>query len=147
MAKRTTRRKTATKKAAGSPRKGRTEKSKDTEQEKSQEISNREIAHQKLGDLTRPILKEYGVSAFDEVVSRLENTVTDFSQEVSTLFEAMVSRAKEDHERMKSLLTREDVDEPEVEEEVDTPLEETEISEYEKRLERQERQKQSGSDE
>jgi hypothetical protein len=105
--------------------------------------ANREIAFQKLEELASPILDKYGVTAFDELVSRLEDTVKGYTEEVDALFKEMVSQSREDYERMKSLLTGQDPDEVEQEETVE---EEETMSEIEKRLERQEKEKSSAKD-
>lgn len=106
--------------------------------------TNREVAFDKLQMLTSPILEKYGVAAFDELVSRLENTVKEYTEEVDALFKEMVSQSREDHERMKTLLTGQEPEETEEEE----TAEETEeaMSEYEKRLERMEKEKSSEKD-
>jgi hypothetical protein len=105
--------------------------------------TNREIAFQKLQELASPILEKYGVTAFDELITRLEDTVKGYTEEVDALFKEMVSQSREDYERMKSLLTAQEPDEVEQEE---TEVEEETMSEIEKRLERQEKEKSSAKD-
>ncbi|MFC1620353.1 hypothetical protein ACFL45_11195, partial [Candidatus Neomarinimicrobiota bacterium] len=75
---------------------------------------------------------------FDELVTRLEGTVKGYTEEVDALFKEMVSQSREDYERMKSLLTVQEPDEGEQEDKVE---EEETMSEFEKKLERQEKEK------
>jgi hypothetical protein len=107
----------------------------------AEQQANREVAFQKLQEIAAPILEKYGVSAFDELVTRLESTVKEYTEEVNALFQEMVSQSREDYERMKSLLTGQEADEAESEE----PEEGETMSEYEKRLERMEKENSEGS--
>ncbi|UCH09640.1 MAG: hypothetical protein JSU61_10500 [Fidelibacterota bacterium] len=102
---------------------------------KSEPQTNREVVFQRLEELTAPILDKYGVPAFDELVTRLEGTVKEFTEEVNTLFDEMVVQAREDHERMKSLLV-EGGDEECSEGETEELVNEEGMSELEKRLEK-----------
>jgi hypothetical protein len=120
--------------SAGSKPKGRKKQGTTQAGSKNQPETNREVVFQKLDELTSPILEKYGVPAFDELVNRLEGTVKEFTEEVSTLFDEMVVQAREDHERMKSLLVEGENDEQSGEDE-DNLVNEEGMSEYEKRLE------------
>lgn len=108
--------------------------------------TNREVAFDKLQTLTSPILEKYGVAAFDELVNRLENTVKEYTEEVDALFKEMVSQSREDYERMKTLLTGQEPDEAEAEDEEEVAEEEESMSEFEKRLEQMEKEKTSGKE-
>lgn len=140
MANRTSGRSAARTKSRASQAKGRTDKAAKQAKETLQPPSNQEVIRKKLEELTSPILDKYGVLAFDEVMKRLETTVKEFTEEVSTLFDEMVSRSREDHERMKSLLTEEEGNDAEPEEELEN---EEDMSEFEKRLEHREQKKAS----
>ena len=129
-------------KSTGSRAKGRSKKSDNQAEETPQLQNNREVIRQKLEELTAPILDKYGMPAFDEVMNRLETTVKEFTEEVNTLFSEMVNRSREDHERMKSLLTEEECDEGEQVEKLEN---DKEISEFEKRLERMDKENASKS--
>ncbi len=129
-------------KSTGSRAKARSKKPANQAQETLQPRNNQEIIRQKLEELTAPILDKYGIPAFDEVMNRLETTVKEFTGEVNTLFSEMVDRSREDHERMKSLLTEEDDNEGEQEEKLEN---DQEISEFEKRLERMDKENASKS--
>ena len=140
MANRTSGRSVARTKSKGSQAKGRTNKAAKQAKETLQPPNNQEVIRKKLEELTSPILDKYGVLAFDEVMKRLETTVKEFTEEVSTLFDEMVSRSREDHERMKSLLTEDEGNELQPEEELEN---EEDMSEVEKRLEHREQKKAS----
>ena len=107
-----------------------------------QTATTREIIAGKLIELTEPIMEQYGQAAFDEVMTRMEATREEFSQEVNTLFTEMVHQSREEHERLKAMLVQDEA----VEEE--DPIEEGpegEMSEIEKRLERSDQPKGSNS--
>ncbi len=129
-------------KSTGSRAKGRSKKPDNQVEETLQPLNNQEVIRKKLEELTAPILDKYGVPAFDEIMNRLETTVKEFTEEVNTLFSEMVNRSREDHERLKSLLTEDEGDEGEQDEK---PENDEEISEFEKRLERMEKQNSSKS--
>lgn len=67
---------------------------------------NRAAVTVKLEELTLPILEKYGQAAFDELMARLEITLDEFTQEVSHLFTGMVAQAKDDHDKLRGLLDR-----------------------------------------
>ena len=127
-----------TARTTGTKTKGRKKPGAAQAEKKSRPQTNREVVLQKLEQLTSPILEKYGVPAFDELVIRLEGTVKEFTEEVNTLFDEMVVQAREDHERMKSLLGEGENEEP------GEGGEETEdeggMSEIEKRLERMDKE-------
>ncbi|MBA7661146.1 hypothetical protein ES703_69158 [subsurface metagenome] len=129
-------------KSTGARAKGRSNKPASKAEETLQPLNNQEVIRQKLEELTAPILDKYGVPAFDEVMNRLETTVKEFTEEVNTLFSEMVDRSREDHERLKSLLTEDEGDEGEQDEK---PENDEEMSEFEKRLERMEKENTSKS--
>jgi len=140
MDNRTSGRSVARAKSKGSQAKGRTNKAAKQAKETLHPPNNQEVIRKKLEELTSPILDKYGVLAFDEVMKRLETTVKEFTEEVSTLFDEMISRSREDHERMKSLLTEDEGNELQPAEELEN---EEDMSEFEKRLEHTEQKKAS----
>ena len=95
---------------------------------------NRATVTNKLEELTLPILEKYGQPAFEELMSRLDTTLTEFSDEVSHLFTDMVSQAKDEHERLRGLLEREDGKEGDENSRPVLPGEEN-MSEFERRIE------------
>ncbi|UCH62620.1 MAG: hypothetical protein JSU77_12630 [Fidelibacterota bacterium] len=129
-------------KSTSSRAKGRSSKSASKAEEKLQPQNNQEVIRQKLEELTAPILEKYGIPAFDEIMNRLETTVKEFTEEVNTLFSEMVIRSREDHERMKSLLTDDEGDEGGHDEKTENNVE---MSEFEKRLELMEKENTSKS--
>jgi|GEM_PF-5665416 len=142
MANRASGRSSTKAKSTGSRTKGRSNKPASKAEETPQPLNNQEVVRQKLEELTAPILEKYGVPAFDEIMNRLETTVKEFTEEVNTLFSEMVNRSREDHERLKSLLTEDEGDEGEQDEK---PENDEEMSEFEKRLERMEKENSSKS--
>lgn len=142
MANRASGRSSTKAKSTGSRTKGRSNKPASKAEETPQPLNNQEVVRQKLEELTAPILDKYGVPAFDEIINRLETTVKEFTEEVNTLFSEMVNRSREDHERLKSLLTEDEGDEGEQDKQ---PENDEEISEFEKRLERMEKENSSKS--
>jgi len=142
MANRASGRSSTKAKSTGSRAKGRSNKPASKAEETPQPLNNQEVVRQKLEELTAPILEKYGVPAFDEIMNRLETTVKEFTEEVNTLFSEMVNRSREDHERLKSLLTEDEGDEGEQDEK---PENDEEMSEFEKRLERMEKENSSKS--
>lgn len=143
MANRTSGRSVARTKSKGSQAKERANKAARLAEETLQPQNNREVIRKRLEELTAPILDKYGMPAFDEVINRLEATVKEFTEEVNTLFDEMVSRLRENHERVKSLLAEEEGNELQPEEELEN---EEEMNEFEKRLERVEKKKASQAD-
>lgn len=110
--------------------------------ETEQASPTRGILVRKMVELTEPIMEQYGEAAFDEVMTRMEATIQEFTQEVRTLFSEMVQQSREEHERLKAMLVQDEaVEEGDlIEEEQDA-----EMSEFEKRLERMEQSNESKS--
>ena len=108
--------------------------------------TNREVMEQKLNGLAAPVLEKYGMPAFDELMTRLETTIEEFNAEVSTLFADLVTQSREDHARMKSMLSPEDGGEEENGGKKEEVLGDVEnMSEVEKRLEMRDREAESKS--
>ncbi len=133
MANRTvSRRKKDAGKGAEAKGKGRGGKEFTQEEEMFRQTSNQEQIQKKLVKLSAPILEQYGQIAFEELIKRLETTIQEFNAEVGTLFTEMVDQSKEDYGRLKSLM--EQSEEP-VEEPDSGRIDDTEMSDFEKRLE------------
>ncbi|MCH7859959.1 MAG: hypothetical protein IID14_09740 [Candidatus Marinimicrobia bacterium] len=101
---------------------------------KEQPVTTREIMVRRLVVLTEPIMEQYGQAAFDEVMTRMETTLGDFSEEVSTLFTEMVHQSREEHERLKAMLVQDEA--VEAADTTEEGQEDAEMSEFEKRLAR-----------
>lgn len=143
MANRTvSRRKRDTDKGSEAKGKGRGGKEFTQEEELFRQTGNQEQIQKKLIKLSAPILEQYGQVAFEELINRLETTIQEFNAEVGTLFTEMVDQSKEDYGRLKSLIDQgeEPVAEPET-----GRMDESEMSEYEKRLEAMEQGKSESS--
>lgn len=144
MANRTvSRRKKDTGKGAEAKGKGRGGKEFTQEEEMFRQTSNQELIQKKLIKLSAPILEQYGQIAFEELINRLETTIQEFNAEVGTLFNEMVDQSKEDYGRLKSLM--EQGEEPEAEPETGRMDEESEMSDFERRLEAMEQGKSESS--
>lgn len=140
MANRTGGRSATRTKTTGSKAKGRAKQAATQAEPTPQPQNNREIVYQKLEEQTAPILEKYGVPAFDELLNRLESTIKEFNEEVGSLFTEMVDQSREEHERMKSLLSEEGCEGGEQEEKLENV---ENMSEFEKKLERIEKVKAS----
>ena len=95
---------------------------------------NRAKVSKRLAELTLPVLEKYGQPAFDELHSRLERVVREFTDEVQALFNDLVGQAKVDHDRLMGLLKR-DASESEGETAGPAAPEDAAMSEYERKLE------------
>jgi hypothetical protein len=127
--------------------KGATKKGSAGPKQSSPPLSNREYVNQKLVQLMKPVLDQYGISAFNELAGRIETTIREFSSEVDSLFSRMVDQSREDYEKMKSLLepqaaTDEECDEKEKEKDSETS---EQMSDLERRLEEKEKKKNSNN--
>lgn len=92
----------------------------------------------KLDDLLDGINTSYGEELFNELVTRLERTVSDFNEEISVLTEAVKGNSEKRAEIIHTLMEGQDMTQVEtvVEEGQDsTNLDSEMISEWEKRLE------------
>ncbi len=144
MANRTVaRRKKGTAKGSEAKGKGRGGKEFTQEEEMFRQTSNQEQIQKKLIKLSAPILEQYGQIAFEELINRLETTIQEFNAEVGTLFIELVDQSKEDYGRLKSLM--EQGEEPEAEPETGR-IDESELSEFERRLEAMDQGKSESSD-
>jgi len=92
----------------------------------------------KLDDLLDGINMSYGEELFNELVTRLERTVSDFNEEISVLTEAVKGNSEKRAEIIHTLMEGQDMTQVEtvVDEGQDsTNLDSEMISEWEKRLE------------
>ena len=92
----------------------------------------------KLDDLLDGINTSYGEELFNELVTRLERTVSDFNEEISVLTEAVKGNSEKRAEIIHTLMEGQDMAQVEtvVDEGQDsTNLDSEMISEWEKRLE------------
>ena len=92
----------------------------------------------KLDDLLDGINTSYGEELFNELVTRLERTVSDFNEEISVLTEAVKGNSEKRAEIIHTLMEGQDMTQVEtvVDEGQDsTNLDSEMISEWEKRLE------------
>ena len=95
---------------------------------------NRAKVRLRLEELTLPILEKFGQPAFDELHSRLEVVIREYTIEVEGLFSDLVGQAKLEHERLMGLLKRD-----ETEGDGDSPdpvlADDEDLSDIERRLE------------
>ena len=92
----------------------------------------------KLDDLLDGINTSYGEELFNELVTRLERTVSDFNEEISVLTEAVKGNSEKRAEIIHTLMEGQDMTQVETvvdEGQNSTNLDSEMISEWEKRLE------------
>ena len=92
----------------------------------------------KLDDLLDGINMSYGEELFNELVTRLERTVSDFNEEISVLTEAVKGNSEKRAEIIHTLMEGQDMAQVETvseEGQDSTNLDSEMISEWEKRLE------------
>lgn len=97
-------------------------------------MENNSIVREKIESLLNGIQGKYGSELTDELLSRLENTISDFNDEVEQLMNELKENASKKAQLMadiKSGKTKEKTDVPET----DSDEEVKDISEWEKRLE------------
>ncbi len=97
-------------------------------------LTNQDVVRERLQKLSLPILERYGESAFDELLTRLEMTIEEFTTEFETLFTEMIDQSKDDYRRLQNLLAP-DESPAAVEEEGQPDSEAAEMSEFERRRE------------
>ena len=100
--------------------------------------SRLDYLNDKLDDLLDGINTSYGEELFNELVTRLERTVSDFNEEISVLTEAVKGNSEKRAEIIHTLMEGQDMTQVEtvVDEGQDsTNLDSEMISEWEKRLE------------
>ena len=92
----------------------------------------------KLDDVLDGINTSYGEELFNELVTRLERTVSDFNEEISVLTEAVKGNSEKRAEIIHTLMEGQDMAQAETvidEGQDSTNLDSEMISEWEKRLE------------
>lgn len=90
----------------------------------------------KFGGLIKQIGDGYGQPLQEELIRRLEKTISDFHEEVEELLENLKNRSAEREERLKELLEKAAMPDEPVEPEPGDGEPEPDLSEWEKRLER-----------
>lgn len=103
--------------------------------------TNHDVVRERLQELSMPILERYGKSAFDELLTRLETTIEEFTNEFETLFNEMIDQSRDDYRRLQSLLTPDDTTDAVEEAPQPEATAMDEMSEFERRLEEMEQDK------
>ena len=106
-------------------------------EEQAQDIDNqKKYLMAKINELTDGIAPGYGEAFLEELMGRLEKTVSDFNEEVSELLESLKVRSAERDEKLKEMMERGDdsAAEPSAVN-GDVSAAESEMSDWEKRLE------------
>ena len=106
-------------------------------EEQSKEIdAQKEFLMAKINELTDGVAPGYGEEFLEELMRRLEKTVVDFNEEVTSLIDVLKSQSIERNKRLKDLIEHGDqVETKSVSSEKSAA--ETEMSDWEKRLEAQ----------
>ena len=106
-------------------------------EEQAQDIdTQKQYLMAKINELTDGIAPGYGEAFLEELMGRLEKTVSEFNEEVSELLESLKVRSAERDEKLKEIMERGDdsAAEPSVVN-GDVSAAESEMSDWEKRLE------------
>ena len=106
-------------------------------EEQAQDIDNqKKYLMAKINELTDGIAPGYGEAFLEELMGRLEKTVSEFNEEVSELLESLKVRSAERDEKLKEMMESGDdsTDEPSAVN-GDVSAAELEMSDWEKRLE------------
>lgn len=98
-------------------------------------MANSEILNEKLDSLLQGIQKQYGTALTDELIARLENTITEFNEEVDQLMNELKEIASQ-KEKMLADIKAGKTQEKTIEPSEDSVEEEKEMSAWEKRLEK-----------
>ena len=106
-------------------------------EEQTQDIdTQKQYLMAKINELTDGIAPGYGEAFLEELMGRLEKTVSEFNEEVSELLESLKVRSAERDEKLKEMMERGDdsAAEPSAVN-GDVSAAESEMSDWEKRLE------------
>ena len=106
-------------------------------EEQAQDIdTQKQYLMAKINELTDGIAPGYGEAFLEELMGRLEKTVSEFNEEVSELLESLKVRSAERDEKLKEIMERgnDSAAEPSAVND-DVSLAESEVSDWEKRLE------------
>ena len=90
-----------------------------------------------FGSLMEKVGDGFGIPLQEELVRRLEQTIADFHEEVTELLENLKDNSEKRHDRHKEIWNNPDaaVDDDAPDESDDGPGDESDMSEYEKRIE------------
>jgi len=93
----------------------------------------------KINELIDGVGSDYGGTLMEELISRMERTVGHFHDEVTELLETLKSRAQERNDRLKSMISEQEI----VTDIKEAPISsaEQEMSDWEMRLEAKETEK------
>ena len=106
-------------------------------EEQAQDIdTQKQYLMAKINELTDGIAPGYGEAFLEELMGRLEKTVSEFNEEVSELLESLKVRSAERDEKLKEIMESGDDSEAELSAvNGDVSAAESEMSDWEKRLE------------
>ena len=95
----------------------------------------KEYLESKLDDLTEGISETYGSKLMEELVSRLETTITDFNNEMEQFFEHLKSNETSRQEMLRKIKSGESIDDQksDIKEEPAKPAWEEKIEKIEKK--------------
>ena len=81
----------------------------------------KEYLESKLDDLTEGISESYGEKLMEELISRLETTITDFNNEMEQVFENLKSNETNRQEMLRKIKSGEPVNDNQIEETKEPP--------------------------
>jgi hypothetical protein len=106
-------------------------------EEQSNEVdAQKEFLMAKINELTDGVAPGYGEEFLEELMRRLEKTVVDFNEEVTSLLDMLKSQSIERNEKLNDLIEKGD-QEKTASVKSEKSAAETEMSDWEKRLEAQ----------
>ena len=94
--------------------------------------NSKEYLTEKMDDLLDGISDSYGTVLMEELISRLETTITDFNNEMNTVFEHLKVKESNRQEMLKKIKSGESVD-TQVVEKKKSPVWEDKIKKLEKK--------------
>ncbi len=104
-------------------------------EEQSAEIdAQKEFLMAKINEMTDGVAPGYGEAFLEELMNRLEKTVSEFNEEVTALLETLRSQSVERHEKLQELIEQ-GGEAPQQEPASEMSSAESEMSDWEKRLE------------
>ena len=74
------------------------------EEENTEIDAQKEFLMAKINEMTAGVAPGYGEAFLEELMNRLEKTVSEFNEEVNVLLETLKSQSVERHEKLQKLI-------------------------------------------
>ncbi len=105
-----------------------------TEEQNREIDAQKEFLMAKINEMTDGVAPGYGEAFLEQLMNRLEKTVSEFNEEVTALLETLKAQSVERNEKLQDLIEQGGKS-PKQEHEFEMTSAETEMSDWEKRLE------------